>query len=114
MIMYPRNPRDLSAFVVPECVTHHYCDDQGKWWWHCLTCNDGSNKRGRHHRGHKLESDAACGARQHARDKFAGRRWRAWYDDWNRRIMTIVDDQEWIAVWHEGFPDMALRTDLTL
>lgn len=99
---------------VAECVAHFYADDDGKrWWWHCLTCDDGSNKHGRHRRGHKRESDAKCGMEQHCRQMRANRQADEDYRVWNSAIMSTTDPDEFVRLLTERFGWVKLRDDLT-
>jgi hypothetical protein len=89
----------MEDFEVVECVTHYFQHDNGKWLWHCLTCNTGSNKYSRHSKGHKLEGDAATGAKYHTNAKRMERRqacYRAW---WWREIMTTRDSDHFMKLW---------------
>lgn len=99
---------------VPACITHRWQDDHGKWWWHCLTCDDGSNKYGRHRGGHRLESDAECGQRYHTRDKRKARIARITYDLWRSEMMTTDDVERFRELWLWRFPDTQWRTDMTM
>lgn len=84
---------------VPACVTRHWQGDDGQCWWHCLTCDDGSNQRGRQPHGHKRLSDAAHGAAMHARDKLGVRRGRALYALWWDEITVTPSLPRFIALW---------------
>lgn len=79
---------------VPECVTQVYQDDDGRWWRYCFTCDDGSNKYGKHRRGHKTEQDARMSARMHARDATVARHARVWRGKW---VKLVVEASSWEA-----------------
>lgn len=59
----------FPTIVVPVCRTHVYVDENGMWWRYCFTCDDGSNKRQRHPRGHRTEASARMSERDHIRDR---------------------------------------------
>lgn len=99
---------------VPACVTHRWQDERERWWWHCLTCHAGSNRYGRHRGGHRLESDALCGQRQHARDKRTARITRAHYGLWLSEIHTTDDPERFRALWLWRWPGYQFRQDLTM
>lgn len=88
---------------VEECMTHFYEDDHGRHWWHCLTCDDGSNKHGRHHRGHKRQDDAAMGARMHRQDKLSVRRDRAYRALWWAEIAETASLARFIDLWESMY-----------
>lgn len=79
--------------VLP-CVTQVYPSEGGTWWRYCLTCDDGSNKYGRHRRGHKTEDDAQMSARDHAKKAAANRQWRAWMVLWEAKLLSL-DPDDW-------------------
>ena len=83
-----------------ECVTQVYQDDAGKWWRYCLTCDDGSNKYGRHHRGHKTEADARMSARDHARATARNRVLWSRYVAWRRAVINAETWQIFSELWH--------------
>ncbi len=109
-------------FGVPdviECVTHHYEDDHGKHWWHCLTCDQGSNRHRDRPRGHKLASDALMGATMHARQMAANRRGQIYRQLWWHEIAEttslsrFIDLWEiWHGPWRRHVADDDHRTDL--
>lgn len=99
---------------IPECVTQHYRDDRERWRWHCLTCDDGSNKRQRHRGGHKLESDALCGARMHARDAYRNRVARAQSAAWKVEVYSTQDPERWQALILWAWPNMKFRQDVPM
>jgi hypothetical protein len=83
---------------VPACVTQVYPDDAGRWWRYCLTCDDGSNKYGRHTRGHRTEADARMSARDHARAAYRVRRYRAWKAEWVKALVAAQTWDEFVSV----------------
>lgn len=105
---------NLDIGVIAECVTHHYQDEHGKFRWHCIVCDDGSNKHGRHPRGHKLESDAMCGARMHARDKYRHRLQRAQLKAWTDEMHSTQDPERFRKLWEWRWPGVRWREDWTM
>jgi len=99
---------------VEECVTQTYEKD-GRWWRYCLVCDDGSNKFGKHPRGHATEADAKMSARMHARDKTAARLAKARYRDWQERILDASvpgsDPEAFAEILFERFPDFRWGAD---
>lgn len=98
-------------FEVEECVTHYYySEDERGWRWHCLTCDTGTQVQKHGRRLHKLEGDAAVGAKYHRNAKKLQRqkeRWRAW---WYHKIMDIKDLEEfrnhWRSYWWDHWPKL--------
>lgn len=94
---------------VEECIVQTYRDDDGQWWRYCLTCDDGSNKYGKHRRGHRTEADAKMSARMHAKDKTAARLAKARYRDWQERILDAAvpgaDPEVFGEILFERFPE---------
>lgn len=85
---------------VEPCVTQIYQDVvAGMWWRYCLTCDNGSNKHGRHHRGHKTKADAEMSARDHAKAATRNRRWRAWHRLWVTEILAADTWEQFVAVY---------------
>lgn len=90
--------KSFKDFEVEECVTHYY-EKNGKWFWHCMTCDTGSGKRREHLRGHKGEGDAEVATKYHRNAKRLERQqvlYRAW---WWKEIMTTTDLEHFKALW---------------
>lgn len=86
---------------VPECITQVYPDEDGKRWWrYCLTCDDGSNKYGKHRRGHKTEADARMSARDHTKRMRQNRIERRIYEAWRLSLVLAPTWEEFIAIWN--------------
>lgn len=86
-----------------RCLTHHYLSEDARgharWYWHCVPCDTGSDRYAWRRRrfGHKLESDAACGARQHTRDRRSA------------RIAAVT-----VTVWYQAAGDACRARDWPL
>lgn len=94
--------KKIEDFSVPECVAHYYEALPNAWFWHCLTCDSGSNKNKRHPNGHKHEKDAKEGMKYHSNAKRMERQqklYRAW---WWLEVMTTTDLEYFIALWRAG------------
>lgn len=91
---------NVKRHDVPECITQVYPDEDGKRWWrYCLTCDDGSNKYGKHRRGHNTEADARMSAHDHARDKRRARIARKTYEAWRLSLVLAPTWEDFIAIW---------------
>lgn len=90
---------------VPKCQVQVYVDDVGKWWRYCFTCDDGSNKYGKHLRGHRTEKDARMSERDHVRDKRKAREAIARFIDWKARLLAASTPEEFEPVIIERFPE---------
>lgn len=92
-------------FPVIECVTHHYFDEvKGPGWrWYCVTCDTGTQvrKHGRHL--HKLEGDAAVGAKYHRNQKRKFRQERRWQTWWYQEILKPMPVEEFERLWRHYF-----------
>lgn len=91
----------LEDFEVTECVTHFYFDEvKGPGWrWYCLTCDTGTQVRKHGRRLHKLEGDAAVGAKYHRNQMRRNRqafRLRAWN---YRRLLAARTVEEFEKAW---------------
>lgn len=83
-------------FPVTECVTHHYFDEvKGPGWrWYCLTCDTGTQVRKHGRRLHRLEGDAAVGAKYHRNQMRRNRqaeRARAWHYQCLLNARTVAE-----------------------
>ena len=95
----------MNAFDVPECITQVYADEDGKRWWrYCLTCDNGSNKYGKHRRGHKSEADARMSARDHACQMRHNRIARQIYEAWRLSLVLAPTWEDFIAIWCSRYP----------
>lgn len=94
---------------VEPCITQVYPGEDGRWWRYCLTCDDGSNKYGRHRRGHNTEADARMSARDHAKAATANRRWRAWHRLWVEAVLATDTWEQFVAVYRLKEPHWRKR-----
>jgi hypothetical protein len=92
-------------------VTQVYQGEDGRWWRYCLTCDDGSNKYGRHLRGHRTEADAHMSARDHARQVKKNRVERAAYAAWRAEVIAAPDWDTFSALWHRREPRIAITPE---
>lgn len=89
---------------VGECYVQVYPDEDGKRWWrYCLTCDDGSNKYGKHRRGHKTEADAQMSARDHKKQMHLNRIAKVYYDRWRLSIVLAKTWAEFEELWWSRF-----------
>ena len=93
------------------CIPHIYEDDDGRWWRVCFTCDDGSNKFGRHPRGHKTEADARMSFRDHARQMKANRENYARAMAWRRQVIAATTWDEFSRLWHERHPSIGIMPE---
>lgn len=104
------NLKQLSDFPVEECVTHYYEKD-GKWFWHCITCDTGSGKRREHLRGHKGEGDAKVATKYHRNAKRMERQQKAMRAWWWKEIMTTTDLDYFVRLWQQHWQIMTWEED---
>lgn len=100
----------MSDFV--PCVPQIYQDAQtGRWWRYCLVCDNGSNKYGKHRRGHRTEADAQMSFRDHA--KATERNHHAWqrYAAWRLAVVMAPDWKTFNELWHARHPEIALNPE---
>jgi hypothetical protein len=112
----PASPAPVAAglvlltpadFAAEPCVTHHYRKPDGRWWWHCLTCNTSTQIR-KHGRGHRTPAAAAEGADTHAEQTLYNKRYAAWYAHWWQALLTTTEPAYFAALWEQMYPgDMA-------
>lgn len=99
--------------IVEECVVQTYPDEDGKHWWrHCLTCDDGSNKYGKHRRGHKTEADAMMSKRDHENQMRENRIAKIYFDRWRLAVVLAKTWQEFSELWDARFHASYGRTPL--
>src|SRR5689334_12684903 len=90
--------------VVEECIVQVYPDEDGKRWWrYCLTCDNGSNKYGKHRRGHKSEADAMMSKRDHEKQMRKNRIARVYRVRWMRAIVLAKTWSEFQDLWWSYF-----------
>lgn len=87
--------------LVP-CVVQTYQGEDGRWWRYCLTCDDGSNKYGRHTRGHKTERDALMSKRDHERAAPRVRQLREFREVWRQAMLATVTWDDFCDVMSEN------------
>lgn len=89
-----------------DCQTHVYQDEKGHWWRYCFTHDDGSNKYGKHLRGHRHERNARMSERDHVLQHRKNRARKAAVQAWAVRLCAAQTWDEFIVVYCERFTDL--------
>lgn len=94
---------------LPRCQVQVYQDDAGMWWRYCFTCDDGSNERQKHPRGHLTEAQARMSERDHVRARHEVRVGRVLRMNALHDLHTASDlvgyRRAWEAYTGRGFPN---------
>lgn len=90
----------LEDFDVELCVANFYQKDNGRWWWHCLTCNT-STQKNKHGKGHKSEAQAREGMTSHINAMRFQRQAKAWKTWWWKQLMTTDSLEYFEKLWNQ-------------
>lgn len=98
---------------VAECLVQIYQDDNRRWWRYCLTCDNGSNKHGKHIRGHKTEADAKMSKRDHENQMRKNRIAKVYYDRWRLAVVLAKTWDEFQELWWVRFAERGVAWQAT-
>lgn len=97
----------LLKYQPGDCQTHVFVkiDDRGKeqWFRYCFTHDDGSNKYGKHPRGHTTEAAARMSEYDHVMQM---RKNRSAYEkalEWAHRLVAAADWDTFISIYSERY-----------